>query len=114
MAETATPELITSPLENIVLKAKILDMGPPKAILGLAMDKPKLSDIANTILILKEVGALLRTLDGVVTDLDGDISFIGRIMANLPIDIKIAKFIILGYCFSIFDECLIIGEFTLV
>jgi hypothetical protein len=39
-----------------VLK-KILDMGPPQGILVLAMDPLNLSDITNTILILKEVGA---------------------------------------------------------
>lgn len=84
-------------------------MGPPASLLALAMDHPKLSDIANTILVLKEIGALLRTCNDEPNELDGDISFIGRIMANLPIDVKIAKFIILGYCFSILDECIIIG-----
>lgn len=111
MLENAIPELVSSPLENIILKVKLLDMGPPTAILGLAMDHPNLSDIANTILILKEIGALLRTCDGEENNTDGDISFIGRIMANLPIDVKIAKFIILGYCFSVLDECIIIGRF---
>lgn len=113
MLEHAIPELISSPLENIILKVKLLDMGPPTAILGLAMDHPNLSDIANTILILKEIGALLQTCGGEENNTDGDISFIGRIMANLPIDVKIAKFIILGYCFSILDECIIIGTFHL-
>lgn len=84
------------------------------------MDKPKLSDIANTILVLKEIGALLRTCNGTWSDMDGDISVVGKHMANLPIDVRIAKFIILGYCFSILDECIIIGKnanvelFTLV
>lgn len=87
-------------------------MGPPASILALAMDQPKLNDIANTILILKEIGALLRTCTGELNDMDGDISFIGQIMANLPIDVKIAKFIILGYCFSILEECIVIGEFV--
>lgn len=109
MLEDAIPELVTSPLENVILKAKLLEMGPPAAILALAMDHPKLNDIANTILILKEVGALLRTCDGKPNDMDGDISFMGRIMAHLPLDVKIAKFIILGYCFSILDECIVIG-----
>lgn len=109
MQETAISELVSSPLENVILKAKLMDMGPPTSILALAMDRPVLSDIANTILVLKEIGALLNTCNGEVNDMDGDISFIGRIMANLPIDIKIAKFIILGYCFSILDECIVIG-----
>lgn len=109
LLENAVPELVSSPLENVILKAKLLDMGPPASILALAMDHPELNDIANTILILKEIGALLRTCNDEPNEMDGDISFIGRIMANLPIDVKIAKFIILGYCFSILDECIIIG-----
>lgn len=103
------PELVSSPLENVILKTKLLNMGSPASILALAMDQPKLSDIANTILILKEIGALLCTCNDEYNDMDGDISLIGRIMANLPIDVKIAKFIILGYCFSILEECIIIG-----
>lgn len=109
MGEHAIPELVSSPLENVILKAKLLEMGSPESILALAMDHPKLGDISNTILLLKETGALLRTCNGMSSDVDGDISFIGRIMANLPIDVKIAKLIILGYCFSILDECIIIG-----
>lgn len=110
MAEDAIPELVSSPLENVILKAKLLEMGSPTSILALAMDRPRLSDIANTILILKEIGALLKTCNSEMNDMDGDISFIGRIMANLPIDVKIAKFIILGYCFSVLDECIVIGK----
>lgn len=111
MKEHAIPELVSSPLENVILKAKLMDMGPPASILALAMDRPELHDIANTILILKEIGALLKTCNGEMSSMDGDISFIGRIMANLPIDVKIAKFIILGYCFSILDECIVIGAY---
>lgn len=110
MGEHAISELVSSPLENVILKAKLLEMGSPESILALAMDHPTLSDIANTILVLKEIGALLRTCNGKPSDTDGDISFIGRIMANLPIDVKISKLIILGYCFSILDECITIGE----
>lgn len=85
-------------------------MGSPESVLALAMDKPKLSDIATTILVLKQAGALLRTSDGVYTELDGDLTFIGRIMADLPVDIKIARFIVLGHCFGVLEECLVIGE----
>lgn len=109
MPENPVPELISSPLENVILKAKLLEMGSPHTVLALAMDHPDLDDIAKSILLLKEIGALLRTCNNEWNDFDGDISFIGRIMANLPLDVKIAKFIILGYCFSVLDECIIIG-----
>lgn len=109
MDESSIPELIRSPLENIVLKVKLLEMGPPDSILALAMDRPKLSDIANTVLLLKEIGALLRTTNGAISDFDGDITFVGRIMANLPLDVRVARLIVLGYCFSVLEECIIIG-----
>lgn len=101
---------MSSPLENVILKAKLLEMGSPESILALAMDQPNLEDIAKTILILKEMGALLLTCHGDINQMDGDISFIGRIMTSLPLDVKISKLIILGYCFSILEECIIIGN----
>lgn len=110
MTESSTPEMLRSPLANIVLKAKMLDMGPPQAILALAMDQPNLTDIVNTILLLKESGALLQTLNGIQCEHDGDITFIGRVMANLPIDLQITRLILFGNCFSALEECIIIGK----
>lgn len=112
MKKSLPPELVTSPLENIVLKAKMLDMGSPEKILANAMDQPNLCDIKDTVLLLKQIGALLRTTNGVLSEIDGDLSYIGRIMANLPVDVRIAKLIILGYCFSVLDDCIIIGKLT--
>lgn len=43
------------PLDNLVLKTKLLDMGEPIAILSQALSPPNLDDIERTILILKEV-----------------------------------------------------------
>ena len=43
------------PLDILVLKAKLLNMGEPKAILGRALDPPLLDDIERTVLCLKEV-----------------------------------------------------------
>lgn len=111
MLETAIPEIVGARLENIILKTKMLKMGSPTAILSLAMDKPRLKDIANSILVLKEIGALLSTCGGNVEDeYDGDVTDIGRIMSDLPVDVRIARFIVLGYCFSVLDECIIIGS----
>lgn len=112
MRSSAIPEIVNSPLENIILKAKILEMGSPESILALAIDKPKLSDIGNAILRLKEMGALLPTSNGLLKDFDGDITFIGRIMSCLPLDCKLSKLIIFGYCFSVLHECIVIGEFN--
>lgn len=110
LPQSAPPELLRSPLENIVLKAKMLDMGPPHQLLALAMDTPKLSNVANTILVLKELGAMLPTVKGKTTIHDGDITFMGIVMATLPVDVRVARLIILGYMFSVLDDCIIMGE----
>lgn len=111
MEESALPELIRCPLENIILKTKLLDMGPPYAVLALALDTPNLSDIANTILVLKELGALQRTSDGIISVHDGDLTFMGRVMANLPVDVRVSRLIVLGFCFGVLEECVIMGKY---
>lgn len=110
MDETSRPEMCRAPLETVVLKAKQLDMDKPCAILSLAMDRPTLTDIENTILLLKESGGLLRTVDGVYHDDDGDMTFIGHVMAQLPVNFRVAKLIVLGHCYSVLSECIIIGK----
>ncbi|XP_055533952.1 probable ATP-dependent RNA helicase spindle-E [Wyeomyia smithii] len=106
---SSPPEILRCPLENVVLKAKLLEMGPPHSILALALNPPDLSDIRNTVLQLKELGALLRTVNGNMEQLDGDMTYMGRIMAKLPLDIRISKLIILGYVFSVLEDTIIIG-----
>lgn len=110
MDETSKPEMVRSPLENVVLKAKQLNMGPPCRVIALAMDRPTKYDIENTVLLLKEAGALLRTVNGRYVDDDGDITLIGHVMTALPVNFLIAKLIVLGYCFDVLSECIIIGE----
>lgn len=109
MQESGTPEMLRSPMTSIVLKSKILNMGPPQSILALAMDPPDLTDINNTILILKEVGALLRYSNGKYSDHDGDLTFMGRVMASLPLDVRAARMVILGHCFSVLEDMIIIA-----
>lgn len=110
MKESATPELLLAPLENLVLKAKTFEMGAPHIILGLALDRPKVEDVANTVLTLKELGALNLTLDEVYSPIDGDLTFLGRVMSNLPIDIRSTRLIMIGYCFGVLEECIIMGR----
>ncbi len=44
---------------QVILDTKLLDFGPPKEILALAMDPPDLDNISSTVMHLKEIGALL-------------------------------------------------------
>ncbi|XP_077865739.1 ATP-dependent RNA helicase TDRD9-like [Saccoglossus kowalevskii] len=103
------PEMARCPLELLVLQVKILDLGEPKAILALALTPPNLDDIERTILLLKEVGALSTVTSGILNPHDGDLTFVGRVLASLPVDIKIGKLMVLGHVFGCLEECIIIG-----
>ncbi|KAH8236403.1 hypothetical protein KR026_000850 [Drosophila bipectinata] len=109
MQEFGVPEMLRLPLQNSVLKAKMLDMGTPMELLALAISPPNLTDIQNTILLLKEVGALFPTVDGVYNEMDGDLTYWGTIMSRLPLDTRLARLIILGYVFNFLEEAIIIA-----
>ena len=40
---------------------------------------------------------------------DGDLTFIGRILAELPVDIRVGKLMLLGHAFGMLEECIIIA-----
>ncbi|TST98546.1 ATP-dependent RNA helicase TDRD9 [Bagarius yarrelli] len=40
---------------------------------------------------------------------DGDLTFLGRVLAHLPVDLYLGKLIVLGHIFGCLEECLIIG-----
>ncbi|KAB0348425.1 hypothetical protein FD754_013282 [Muntiacus muntjak] len=104
------PEMLRCPLGSTILKVKLLDMGEPRALLATALSPPSLSDIERTILLLKEVGAL--AVSGRSEDEnphDGELTFLGRVLAQLPVNQQLGKLIVLGHVFGCLDECLIIA-----
>ncbi|KAM3962437.1 tudor domain containing 9 protein spindle E [Aphomia sociella] len=109
LAQDSPPEIVRCPLERLVLLAKMLDMGSPSEILALAMDPPDISNIYRTILVLKEVGALKKNLDDQWSSSDGDITYLGRIMAKLPLDVRVSKLIVLGYIYGCLEESIIMA-----
>ncbi|GBP03915.1 Probable ATP-dependent RNA helicase spindle-E [Eumeta japonica] len=113
LPQEADPEICRSPLERLVLLSKMLNMGTPQEILALAMDPPDLSNIQRTILVLKEIGGLKKTVDEKLTMEDGDITYLGRIMAKLPVDVRVSKLIMLGHIYGCFEEAIIMGEINI-
>ncbi|XP_048655394.1 ATP-dependent RNA helicase TDRD9 isoform X4 [Marmota marmota marmota] len=104
------PEMLRCPLGSTILKVKLLGMGEPRALLATALSPPSLSDIERTILLLKEVGAL--AVSGQKEDEnphDGELTFLGRVLAQLPVNQQLGKLIVLGHVFGCLDECLIIA-----
>lgn len=105
----STPEMQRCPLDLLVLQTKILDLGEPKAVLALALSPPNLEEIERTILNLKEIGAICMPLDGIHKRYDGDLTYLGRVIAALPVDVKVGKLLVLGHVFGFLKECLILG-----
>ncbi|OAD56842.1 putative ATP-dependent RNA helicase spindle-E [Eufriesea mexicana] len=108
LPQEVLPEILRAPLENLVLKAKLLDMGEPKAILALSLDPPDLGNLERTILMLKEVGALTNKFNE-IQPFDGELTDLGRVMANLPLNIQLSKLIMLGHIFSVLKDTIIIA-----
>lgn len=109
LPEYGIPEMQRCPLELTVLKVKKLDMDEPKAMLALCLDPPDLGDIERAILVLKEVSALTTTVNGIFYPYDGDLTFVGKVMAQLPLDVCVSKMILLGFVFGVVDDCIIIA-----
>lgn len=41
---------------------------------------------------------------------DGELTFLGRVLAQLPVDLQLGKMVVLGHVFGCLEECLIIGK----
>ncbi|KAF7992726.1 hypothetical protein HCN44_005070 [Aphidius gifuensis] len=103
-----TPEILRAPLTRIFIKAKLLDLDKPEALLALALDPPDLTNLFYAVQLLKETGGIL--IDENDNDpCDGTLTDLGIIMGELPVDINISKLIVLGNCFSILTEAIIMG-----
>ncbi|KAF6352554.1 tudor domain containing 9 [Rhinolophus ferrumequinum] len=108
--DQVVPEMLRCPLGSTVLKVKLLDMGEPRALLATALSPPSLSDIERTVLLLKEVGALaVRGQSEDENPHDGELTFLGRVLAQLPVSQQLGKLIVLGHVFGCLDDCLIIA-----
>ncbi|XP_050715032.1 ATP-dependent RNA helicase TDRD9-like [Eriocheir sinensis] len=109
LPEYATPEMCRTPLSQVILKSKVLDMGEPHSILALALDPPDMMDICRTVLTLKQLGALSVTADGCRSHLNGDMTYLGKVIVHLPIDPHLAKLIVMGHICGCLRECIIIA-----
>lgn len=110
MYSSTIPEMERAPLENVVLRVKLLNREPPVVFLSKCLNPPKIETLLNSLLKLKELGALtILDCNGIFDTNDGDLTFIGRVMAALPIDTRVSKLILLGYLYSVMDEVIIIA-----
>ena len=110
MKNYPAPEIKRIGLEAVIVKTKLLGMGTPLDLLALALDPPEKSSVVDSVLYLKELGGLSRlNADNSFDYTDGKLTYLGYIMSSLPIDVRLTKFVILGYMFGVLDEVIIIA-----
>lgn len=100
LRDHSIPEIQRCPLDKLVLKVKQLNLGTPALILSRAIQPPNLNEIIATEEYLREMGAL--------TD-DNKLTWLGRVYADMPCDVKISRLCLFGYIFSCLHECLLMG-----
>ena len=101
------PEILRSPLETPILKLKIYDENEePEKILRQTMSPPSQEKIISTIFRLQKMGAIINLQFGAngnnndkknIIYKSGRITNIGKIFADLNVDIKYSRLIIISY-----------------
>ena len=75
----------------------------------MALSPPAEDKINRAILSLKEAGALTLYKDGKFVCDDGELTFAGRIMAELPVDILLSKLILFGHVFGRLKQSVVLA-----
>ena len=101
-------EILRSPLETSILKLKIYDQyKEPNEILKKTIEPPNEEKIINTIFRLEKMGALIKgkqiNFENKNIYKSGIITKIGEIFAELPIDIKYSRLIMIAYALGEID-----------
>lgn len=64
------------------------------------------------IYFILKVGALtVRMRNGTINPWDGELTFIGKVIGQLPIDVHLGKLLVLSYVFGCLEECLVISKY---
>ncbi|XP_062861355.1 probable ATP-dependent RNA helicase DHX34 [Trichomycterus rosablanca] len=92
------PEIHRVALDSLVLQMKSMGLGDPLTFPFL--DPPSASSIQTSVTYLKEQGAL---------DACGELTSIGRLLAQLPVDVVIGKVLILGSLFNLVEPVLTVA-----
>uniref|UniRef100_I3KW58 RNA helicase n=1 Tax=Oreochromis niloticus TaxID=8128 RepID=I3KW58_ORENI len=65
--------------------------------------------IEYAVFVTLQMGALSVKSKSRGQNEDGELTFLGRVLAHLPLDLYLGKMIVLGHVFGCLDECLIIA-----
>ncbi|XP_065138856.1 probable ATP-dependent RNA helicase DHX34 [Paramisgurnus dabryanus] len=92
------PEIHRVALDSLVLQMKSMGLGDPRSFIFI--DPPPASSIQTAVTYLREQGAL---------DEHGELTSIGRLLAQLPVDVVIGKMLVLGSIFKLVEPVLTVA-----
>ncbi|EJD54594.1 P-loop containing nucleoside triphosphate hydrolase protein [Auricularia subglabra TFB-10046 SS5] len=101
MRKFVQPEILRVPLESLCLSVKaVREDEEVKDFLGRAIDPPSVAAIDRAWINLKALGAVGE---------DDELTALGKHMATMPLDLQLAKILILGAIFSCIEPVLTIA-----
>ncbi|KAM9390572.1 putative ATP-dependent RNA helicase DHX34, partial [Salvelinus alpinus] len=92
------PEIHRVALDSLVLQMKSMSLGDPRSFLFI--DPPPAASIQTAVTYLREQGAL---------DARGDLTSIGSLLAQLPVDVVVGKMLVLGSVFNLVEPVLTVA-----
>lgn len=98
--EQLPPEILRTPLEELLLSIKVLRLGGVKDFLQRAINPPDLRAIDIALGLLESIGAVNKA---------EELTPLGQHLALLPVDPCIAKMMIMGAIFGCLDPILTIA-----
>ncbi|KAJ7631194.1 P-loop containing nucleoside triphosphate hydrolase protein [Roridomyces roridus] len=101
MGKFPVPEILRVPLESISLTVKVMrEEEDVKLFLARAIDPPKVAAMEAAWTVLEELGAV---------DIEGNLTPLGRQISALPVDLRLAKMLVLGTIFQCLGPVLTIA-----
>ncbi|TPX65487.1 hypothetical protein SpCBS45565_g05139 [Spizellomyces sp. 'palustris'] len=101
MANDSEPEMVRLPLEQLCLQVKSMGNEDVEAFLGKAINPPAVINIEAALKVLRDVSAIDPT--------DDRLTALGRHMATIPADLRIAKILLFGAIFKCLNAVLTIA-----
>ncbi|CAL8363622.1 unnamed protein product [Merluccius merluccius] len=92
------PEIHRVALDSLVLQMKSMGVGDPRSFVFI--DPPPAASIQTAMTYLREQGAL---------DRHGELTSVGSLLAQLPVDVVIGKMLVLGSVFNVVEPVLTVA-----
>ncbi|KAJ2731273.1 helicase [Coemansia sp. BCRC 34962] len=94
------PEILRSPLEQVCLRVKALGYGDPRVLLESALDPPPMAAVTASERLLVAVGASTGEF--------GALTALGRFIADIPVDLRLAKILVYGALVGALEDALMV------